>query len=505
MLDLALIRAEPARIKAALARRGVGPAAVDAVTDADGRRTERQEVCEVLRFRRRRISEEVARAKAGGGETADLEELGRAVGDQLRAVEAEIADLEARRQEAILALPNLPTTDVPDAAPEPAARLSAETAAKAEAAGYSVPAPASPRWPKPFAPLPHWDLMQLLDLAAPPETPGLGRRFLIWRGRGARLVRALLGFMLDLHAREFGYEEVRAPALASRAALTGSAHLPLLEDKMYALHEPAAEAAGDPPRDEHGLPASRAARAGDLFLAPRAEPHLANLYAGQTLEGTALPVRLVAAGPAFRREAAPGGAAGRGLLRLHEFDTVELFAFCRPDQGESELEHAVAAAEAVLARLDVPHRRRLRPAPQLSHAAAKTVDLEVWAPGMPTEAKGEGRASGDKGGGALEFPSTLDPRPSTPDARPSPLAVGARGRWLAVAAVSSFTDYQARRTNTRYRDERGQAHLVHTVGGAAVALPRLVAAILENGQESDGSVRLPAALAQRVGEEVLRA
>jgi len=178
------------------------------------------------------------------------------------------------------------------------------------------------------------------------------------------------------------------------------------------------------------------------------------------LDAARLPVRLASAGPAFRREAGGRGAAGRGLMRLHQFDTVELYTFATPDQAEEELARAVRAAETILTHLEVPHRRRLRPASDLSLAAAKTVDLEVWAPGMK--------------------------------------------QWLAVAALSSFTDYQARRTATRYRDERGRVRLLHTLGGAAVALPHLVAAMLENGQEADGSVRLPAALAPYFGEETLR-
>ena len=201
----------------------------------------------------------------------------------------------------------------------------------------------------------------------------------------------------------------------------------------------------------------------DLFLAPRAEPHLAGFFADEIVEASRLPVRLVSAGPAFRREAGGGGAAGRGLLRLHEFPTVEVYVFCRPDQAEAQLAHAVAAAETILARLEVPHRRRLRPAPGLSRAAAKTIDLEVWAPGMK--------------------------------------------QWLAVAALSYFTDYQSRRTNTRFSSPGPVAppRLVHTLGGAAVALPHLVAAMLENGQEADGSVRLPPALRPYFGEETLHA
>jgi len=505
MLDLALIRAEPARVKAALARRGVAPEAVDAVTELDGRWTARAEVREALRIRRRQISDEVARRKthprtgpdldADTFGAPDLVQAGRQVARELHALETEMADLKAKREEALLALPNLPATDVPAAEPaiEPAA----------EAAGHPPP-PGTPPWPKDFPPLTHRDIVEMLGLA---QTAGsAGRGFLVWRGRGARLVRGLIRFMLDVHTREGGYEEVLTPSVATRQALTGSAHLPLLEEKMYRVeghhtnHSTAPSLTVGASHDVFPAPSLTVGASHDVFLVPRAEPHLANLYAGKTLPGERLPERFVAAGPAFRRTVGSHGRGKGGLLRLHEFPTVEVYAFCRPDQSESELAHAVRSAETILQRLDLPCRRTLRPAPGLSHAAAKTVDLEVWAPGT--------------------------------------------GRWLEVAAISGFTDYQARRTNTRFRkrghsafspapydpkppvpgqsppqtqgsgrrkkqnvpfsfSDGGRPRLVHTVGGAAVALPRLVAAILENGQEEDGTVRLPDALASYMGEGVL--
>ena len=483
MLDLAMVRTEPERVIAALARRGLAAEAVREVARLDTAWTDRQDVREVLRQRRRRISEEVARAKDEARDTAAFEEMGRRVGDELAAIETEMGGLEARRQAALEALPNLPATDTPDQVAEPA---DART----------------PAWPKPFAPLHHADLVEMLGLARAPASAGRG--FLVWRGLGARLIRALTNFMLDVHTREFGCEEVRAPAPATRAALTGSAHLPALEGKMYAVTEPAA------PEPAAGA-AGHAQTSQDLFLAPRAEPHLAGLFAGEILDASRLPVRLASAGPAFRREAGGGGAAGRGLERLHQFDTVELYVFAAHEQAEEELTRAVRAAETILARLEVPHRRRLRPAPDLSLAAAKTIDLEAWAPGMT--------AAGEKGSDPLSVKGSdpFSPSPGTNERRgqePNGLGLQTpslappsppRGRWLPVAALSSFTDYQARRTDTRYRDARGHVRLVHTLGGAAVALPHLVAAMLENGQEADGSVRLPAALAPYFGEEMLRA
>jgi len=420
MLDLALIRAEPARLKASLARRGIGAEAVDRAADLDARWCARETAAQALRARRRRIAEEVAEGKHAGHDTSNLEQLGRQVAEELRGAERGLDELDAARRQALLALPNLPAADVPEET-----IASSESAARDRGSGGSG------------GPLPHWDLIKILSLAHTAEGSA-GRGFLIWRGCGARLVRALVALLLDFHTREGGFEEVRCPAVATARALEGSAHLPTLEDKMYNV------------------------AASDLYLAPRAEPHLANLYAGKVIGAGALPVRLVASGPAFRREAGAAGRDSRGLLRLHEFPTVEVYVFCRPEESDAELERAVDSAAGVLERLNLRHRRLLRGARQLSHAAARTIDLEVWAPGL--------------------------------------------ARWLQVAAISSFTDYQARRTNTRFRDAGGKARWVHTVGGAAVGVPHLLAAILENGQRADGSVALPEALCPYMGgQETLRA
>lgn len=415
MLDWRLIRAEPARVRAGLARRGAPVDALDRALECDARWSARSLVAEALRLRRRRTSEEVARAKTAGEATGDLERLGREIAEELRSARHDLARLDAQRRLALLALPNLPASEVPE-----------------ETAVLDTPPPPLER-----RRLAHWDLLEFLHLAHTADVSS-GHGFLMWRGAGARLLRALAALMLDVHARQFGYEEVRCPSVATREALEGSAHLPGLEEKMYAVLAPGADRS------------LAVAASNDLFLAPRAEPHLANLFRGQVLDAGALPARFVASGPAFRREADHGGAAGRGLLRLHEFPTVEVYTFCRPEESEAELARAVEAATKILALLEAPHRRLLRGARSLSHAAAKTIDLEVWAAGAE--------------------------------------------QWLGVAALSSFTDYQARRTETRFRAADGKPHLVHTVGGAAVAIPRLVAALVESGQETDGSVRLPEAL-----------
>jgi seryl-tRNA synthetase len=460
MLDLALLRAEPARVKAALARRGVSAEAVDAAVDLDRRWCARREVRQALRTRRRRISDEVARRRTEGpppadAEAPDLVRAGRRAARDLKAVKDAMRDLAARREAALLALPNLPGTDVPDTPPEPD--------------------PSGPPWPEAFPPLPHWDLAEMLHLAQP--AAGAGSGFLLWRGEGARLVRGLVRFMLDVHTKKGGREEVLAPPVATRQALTASAHLPTLEGMLYEVGETSGEK--------------------DLFLAPRAEPHLATLYAGEVLEADRLPVRLVAATTALRRAPHGGGAAGRGLLRLGAFPTVEVYSFCRPEESDAELQAAVAGAETILERLGVPHRRRVQGAAELSHAAARTVSLDVWCPGLPAE-----EATDERGGSPYPPRDTHGERGGCGDPPRESEGV-ARGRWVEVAALSSFTDYQARRAGTAFRGADGRTRLVHTVGGAAVAVPRLLAALLETGQQADGSVRLSPALEPYVGAAVL--
>jgi len=537
MLDLAVLRAEPARVKAALARRGVRAEAVDAAVDLDRRWCARQEVREALRTRRRRISDEVARQKAGADdaetEAPDLVRAGRRAARDLKAVEGAMRDLAARREAALLALPNLPGTDVPDAPPD----LD----------------PSGPAWPHDFPPLPHWDLVEMLHLAAPAH--GAGSGFLLWRGAGARLVRGLVQFMLDVHTEEDGREEILAPPLATREALTASAHLPTLEAMLLEVGGASRDAPGatgglpaSAPRDapsrerefagtdDAPVPASRAKIAppaegtreltfaartagpgdADLFLAPRAEPHLATLYADTVLEADRLPVRLVAATTAIRRAPHGGGAEGRGLLRLAAFPTVEVYTLCRPEASDDELQRAVAGAETILERLGVAHRRRVRAATDLSHAAARTVSLDVWCPGLPAREEDDeappSRVREHAGTDDAPAPaSRARIAPPVEGTRELTFAArkegepGARGRWVEVAALSSFTDYQARRAAAEYRGEDGRTRLVHTVGGAAVAVPRLLAALLETGQQADGSVRLPAALAAEVGVSVLGA
>ncbi len=263
-----------------------------------------------------------------------------------------------------------------------------------------------------------------------------GSGFILFRGLGARLVRALMNMMIDLHTRDHAYEEVWVPLVVNRSSMVGTAQLPKFEDDMYAL------------RDE------------DLFLIPTAEVPVTNIYRDEVIGAAELPKGFVAYSACFRREAGAHGKDTRGLLRVHEFDKVELVRYASPDRSDAELELLTGHAEKVLQLLEIPYRVVLLAAGDTGFASAKTYDLEVFAPGV--------------------------------------------GAWLEVSSCSCFTDFQARRANIRYRPaEGGKPRFVHTLNGSALAFPRIIAALLEHHQNPDGTVTIPEALVPYVGAERL--
>jgi seryl-tRNA synthetase len=284
---------------------------------------------------------------------------------------------------------------------------------------------------------PHWEIgesLAVLDLPRGAKVAGSG--FPAFRGQGARLVRALMQFMLDLHTREHGYEEVWVPFVANRAAMTGTSQLPKFEDDMYGV------------RDE------------ELFLVPTAEVPITNLHREEILEASQLPAAFTGYTPCFRREAGSHGKDTRGLLRLHQFDKVELVRYSTPEESDAALEQLTAHAERVLQLLELPYRVVLLAAGDTGFGSSKTYDLEVWAPGV--------------------------------------------GKWLEVSSCSNMGDFQARRANIRYRPAAGEKpRFVHTLNGSALAFPRTIAAILEHHQRADGTVAVPAALRPFFGADTI--
>lgn len=427
MLDLRRIREEPQFVREQLARRG-NPEyieLVDQVLTLDEERRALIAETDALRAQRNEASAEIARLKREGrAEEADrrIVEM-RGVGERLASLEARLSEVEDGVRDRLLRIPNLPEPDVPPGGEEDKVVVR--------------------QWGEPpqfdFEPRPHWELgeaLGLLDLPRGARIAGSG--FPLFLGMGARLERSLINLMMDLHSREHGYTEAWPPILVNQAAATGTGHLPKFREDMYEI-----EADG-------------------LFLAPTAELPITNIHAGELLDADALPARYVAYTPCFRREAGAHGRDTRGLIRLHQFDKVELVRFERPENGRAALEELTAHAEAVLQRLELCYRVVLLPAGDLGFANAMTYDLEVWAPGVQ--------------------------------------------RWLEVSSCSLYTDYQARRANIRFRPAPGaRPEFVYTLNGSGLALPRTVIALLETHQDASGAVRVPEALASYLGTDRIHA
>jgi seryl-tRNA synthetase len=424
MIDIRLVRDDSASVKSALGRRGVDPEEVDRLVELDaearaavGRRDE-------LRAEVKALSKQVGDARRSGQDDVaeDLTARSRAVGDQERSLHAVAEAAQESVREALLYLPNLPAKDAPDG----------------DGPDDNVVARSWPDVRPGYADaqrVPHWEIgaeLGLLDMERGAKLSG--SMFPLYRGFGARLLRALTAFALDSHADEF--EEIRPPTLVLTDTMVSTGHLPKFEEEAYHLE-----------RD-------------DLWAIPTAEVPLTSMWRGDILDEADLPLRLTAATACFRREAGAAGRDTRGLLRVHEFDKVELFAYATPDQAAALLNGMVARAEQLLQQLGLEYRVLDLCAGDMGNSAARTFDLEVYSPGVD--------------------------------------------QWLEVSSVSWCTDYQARRANIRYRPGSGGGPvLVHTLNGSALAWARIWAALVETGRQPDGSVVLPDVLAPYLRGEVV--
>ncbi len=425
MHDLRLLRDQPDAVRDALRRRGVLDAM--AATLARGEALERQRRASIRAEEDKRaesnaITQEVRRRKQQGEPVDDLIDRGRVLSAELDRLQGERADVEAAFTKIVAELPNIPLADVP----------AGDERANAVIRAWGEPRPTT-------GVRPHWEIAGpdgngLLDLARGAKVAGSG--FIVFRGIGARLVRSLVSYMLDLHTREHGYEEVWIPFAVNRASMFGTAQFPKFEDEQYALTNE------------------------DLFLIPTAEVPITNLYRDEMLDGASLPRAFVAYSPCFRREAGAHGKDTRGLLRVHQFDKVELVRYAAPADSAEQHELLTRHAETVLQRLGLPYRVVLLAAGDTGFASAKTYDLEVWAPGV--------------------------------------------GKWLEVSSCSTFTDFQARRANIRFRPPGGgKPSFVHTLNGSGLALPRVIAALLEHYQQPDGRILVPEVLRPLLGADCL--
>ncbi len=430
MIDIRLLRDDPDGVKAALARRGVDESEVDDIIAGDVVHRSRLAHAESMRAEVKVLSRQVGAALKEGDEAraTELREKSRRLGEEERAAAAEAEMAGERVRLGLLYLPNVPMEEVPDGDSD-ADNVEIRRWWPGIDAGAPEPGRADHQQ------VPHWEIGEALHLLDMERGARLsGSMFPLYRGAGARLLRALTAFALDRHTP--AYEEVRPPTVVLTETMTSTGHLPKFADDAYHLE-----------RD-------------DLWLIPTAEVPLTSMHRGEILDESVLPLRFTAATACYRREAGSAGRDTRGLLRVHEFDKVELFAYTTPDQALGAQADILQRAEAMLQELGLRYRVMDLCVGDLGGPSARTFDLEVYASGVD--------------------------------------------QWLEVSSTSWFRDYQARRAQVRYRPAGGGAlRLVHTVNGSALAWPRIWAALVENGRQDDGTVRLPECLAPYVGGELL--
>ncbi len=422
MLDIRFIRENPDFVKERLATRGGDlQECIDEILECDIRRRALETELQRLNADRKRISKEIGKRKSKGDPTADLEDQVRSFGDRNTALNREAAEADEKQRALLLELPNLPHAKAPigsDASANPVVRVWGEKPAFD------------------FSPKGHIDLGTSLGLFDPERAAKIsGSGFVCFTGAGARLERALINFLLDLQTLEHGYREIAPPFVIRRAAMFGTGQLPKFEDDMYGLEE------------------------GQLFLAPTAEVPVTNLYREEILNAEALPLKMAAYTPCFRREAGSAGKETRGMIRVHQFDKVELVKITVPEHSFDELESLTADAEKVLQILGLHYRVIELCTGDLGFGSAKTYDLEVWAPGQ--------------------------------------------NAYLEVSSCSNFVDFQARRMNLKYKDASGKNVFCHTLNGSGTALPRLYVALLETYQQADGTIRIPEALYRYFGSDTI--
>ncbi|MHB1001726.1 MAG: serine--tRNA ligase [Armatimonadota bacterium] len=424
MLDPKFIRANQDAVRKGLINKKVDDAVLDEFIEAD--ELWRRSLTEVdeLKALRNTVSDQISKMKRSGEDASGEIARMREVSDRIKSMDAEVRELDERVQRALLMFPNLPNVSAPVGVDD---NDNVTVREWGEVPSFD------------FKPIPHWELatsLKMIDFERGTRMTGSG--FILYTGMGARLERSLINWMLDLHADEHGYTEVFPPILANRSSMIGTGQIPKLEFDMYRL-----------PED-------------DLFLIPTAEVPVTNVYREDILDAKDLPIYLTAYSPCFRREAGAAGKDTRGLLRVHEFNKVEMVKFVQPETSYEELELLTQNAEDVLRGLNLPYRVRLLCTGDMSFASAMTYDLELWAPGVE--------------------------------------------QWLEVSSCSNFEDFQARRANIRFRREQGaKPEFIHTLNGSGVALPRLVVAIMENYQQADGSIVVPEVLRPYMGTDVITA
>lgn len=412
MLEIKFIRQNFHEVQQALAKRNAA-ALLDRFTEFENGRREKLTRLETLRHERNTVSEEIAKLKKSGEPAEDKILAMRETSASIKNLEKEVGDDEEKLTEILMTIPNLPHKSVPQGRDE-----------KDNPVEKIVGNPPS----FDFTPKAHWDLGEELGILDFERAARMsGARFALLLGKGSRLERALINFMLDIHTLEHGYTEVLPPFLVNRKSMTGTGQLPKFEEDLF--HIPAK----------------------DLFLIPTAEVPVTNIHSDEILDEEALPIAYTAYTPCFRSEAGSYGKDTRGLIRLHQFNKVELVRFTRPEDSYEELEKLLGHAENILKRLELPYRVVSLCTGDLGFSSAKTYDIEVWMPGQ--------------------------------------------NAYREISSCSNFESFQARRAGIRFRSKgKKGTEFVHTLNGSGLPAGRTLAAILENFQEEDGSIRIPKAL-----------
>jgi seryl-tRNA synthetase len=422
MLDIRLIREKPDFVRERLATRGGDDEMkIDEALRVDGQRRKLETSLQQLNADRRRLSKEIGAKRSSGGATTELESRVREIGEAILDLNKRTAAAEAEEEGLLLEIANLPHESVPIGKDPLANRL---VRSWGEKPGLTEPADHVALGAK----------LKLFDLERAAKLSGSG--FICFTGAGAKLERALINFMVDLHVREHGYREISPPFLVRRDCMIGTSQLPKFEADMYGLEE------------------------NQLFLAPTAEVPVTNLYRGEIINIVDLPRKFVAYTPCFRREAGAAGRETRGIIRVHQFDKVELVKITTLERSYDELESLTADAERVLQLLGLHYRVVELCTGDLGFGSAKTYDIEVWSPGQ--------------------------------------------NAYLEVSSCSNFEDFQARRMHLRYKDPQGKNRFCHTLNGSGLALPRLFAAFIENFQQLDGSICIPEKLQPYFGAREIR-
>jgi len=416
MLDINLIREQPDVVRQALKIRQMNPGVVDDLQQMDARRRALITEVESLKAQRNAVSKEIGKSKDAAERQAKIEAM-RQVGDQIDALDVQVKQVDEELQALVASIPNLPDPETPYGLSDADNVVLRQVG---EIPQYD------------FTPIPHWDLapqLGILDLERGVKITG--SRFYVLSGAGARLQRALIAWMLDLHIRQ-GYTEKYTPFMVRAGTLFASGQLPKFVDNLY-----------------HDIEE-------DLWMVPTAEVPLTGLHMEEILDEGSLPLRYTAYTPCFRREKMSAGRDVRGIKRGHQFDKVEMYIFCRPEESERELEKMLADAEATCAGLGLTYRILRLCSGDLGFNARVTYDLEVWSPGC--------------------------------------------GEWLEVSSVSNVGDFQARRANVKYRPaDGGKTRLVHTLNGSGLGLPRTLIAVMEHYQQADGSIVVPEVLRPWMG------